>query len=44
MQTDIGMDEMAEFMELKKRFENLDAIMRDVSIEKVTVSVNSVKQ
>ena len=30
--TDIGMKEMAEFMELKKIFENPDAIMKDVFI------------
>ena len=44
MQTDNWVEEMAEFMELKKRFENPDAIMRDVFIEKVTASDNSVKQ
>ena len=44
MQTDIGMEEMAEFMELKKRFENPNAIMRDLFIEKVTASDKSVKQ
>ena len=44
MQTDTGMEEMAEFMELKKRFENPNAIMRDLFIEKVTASDKSVKQ
>ena len=44
MQTDIGMEEMARFLEFKKRFENPNAIMKDLFIEKVTASNKSEKQ
>ncbi|XP_062568176.1 uncharacterized protein LOC134230395 isoform X1 [Saccostrea cucullata] len=44
IQTDIGMEEMEELMALKKKFENPDALMRNLFIEKVTATDRSVKQ
>ncbi|XP_061190781.1 uncharacterized protein LOC133198829 [Saccostrea echinata] len=44
IQTDFGMEEMVELMALKKKFENPDALMRNLFIEKVTATDRSVKQ
>lgn len=43
-QTDIGMDEMTELLDLKTKSQNPDALMRELFVRKVTSNYRSVKQ